>query len=225
MSLGRGTAAAQELANIVDRVEWLAAQRKQISEDISAVMSEGKAKGFNLKGIRNVIRKRAQKPHDRQEEESILDLYLHALGMESETPLHRHVEAMTVDTAAREEVIEALKAFVPDNGSITVEAGGKPVQLTRDADGKVSVHDVVERPKEERGSNRTPGAKEPAPLREPPPDCSEDDAELLGRAAFKDNVAITKNPFPFGDKRRPRWDLGWRLESGSDGMGPDRKGP
>lgn len=42
---------------------------------------------------------------------------------------------------------------------------------------------------------------------------------MLGAQAFKDNVAIVKNPFPFGDGRRPRWDEGWRRASGTDGMG------
>jgi hypothetical protein len=48
-------------------------------------------------------------------------------------------------------------------------------------------------------------------------------AELLGREAFKADEPIIKNPFPFGDERRPRWDEGWRKESGTDGMGPSKK--
>ena len=28
------------------------------------------------------------------------------------------------------------------------------------------------------------------------------------------------NPFPWDDKRRRKWDEGWREEDGGDGMGP-----
>lgn len=47
-----------------------------------------------------------------------------------------------------------------------------------------------------------------------------DDAEALGREAYLAGEEIVANPFPFGDPCRPRWDKGWRDESGGDGMGP-----
>jgi|SRR5581483_10732244 len=44
-------------------------------------------------------------------------------------------------------------------------------------------------------------------------------AEALGGDAFREGAAIVKNPFPFADPRRARWDKGWRAAAGSDGMG------
>jgi hypothetical protein len=44
---------------------------------------------------------------------------------------------------------------------------------------------------------------------------------MLGGEAFAANQPIIVNPFPFGDGRRAKWDLGWRKASGTDGMGPD----
>lgn len=44
-------------------------------------------------------------------------------------------------------------------------------------------------------------------------------AEELGRKSAWEGRSIIDNPFAFGDARRPRFDEGYRKESGSDGMG------
>ena len=121
---------------------------------------------------------------------------------------------MSVDITARESVIEAMKKFVPAGGSIVIEAGGAPVRLVRDADGNVSVTEVIEKPVE-RGEPSSTKAKAPKP---DVPKADDDGAELLGRKAYKEDAPIISNPFPFGDSRRGRWDQGWRDESGGDGM-------
>lgn len=219
---GRNTAAGKELMSIVERVESVIAAKQTMTDDIAAILAEAKHRGYVPKAIRHVIKVRAMKPHDRQESEAIIATYLHALGDEAESPLFRHVNQMAVDVTSREEVAEALKSLVPSNGSIIVEAGGKGVKLTRDKDGHVETHDL---------STPWPaatGGQAPAPGRPSRPtakpaeaaDVDGDGAEALGREAFRANEPVIRNPFPFGDDRRPRWDLGWRLESGSDGMGP-----
>lgn len=82
---------------------------------------------------------------------------------------------------------------------------------------EVSASEVVEAaPKK-----TTPRAPQPETKREPPPDVDADGAEALGRQFAKENRAIIDNPFPFGDTRRPRFDAGWRKETGSDGMGQE----
>jgi uncharacterized protein (UPF0335 family) len=214
--IGHNTESGQQLQTYVERVERLRTEKKQITTDEAAVLAEAKANGFVPSAIKHVCKVRAMKPQDRQEAEAIIDTYMHAMGMAMDTPLFRHVSTMTVDRTSRDSVIEALKAFVPDNGSIVVEAGGKPVKLTRDRDGNVTVVDVVEqKPRPSTSSTVTPN-------RPDPPSCDADGAEDLGRSSFKANEPIISNPFPFGDARRGRWDAGWRKESGGDGMGPDR---
>ncbi|HZT52354.1 MAG TPA: DUF2312 domain-containing protein [Stellaceae bacterium] len=217
--VGQNTVSGQLLAAFVERIESVRAEKKQLGETESAIFAEAKAAGFATEAIRTVVKLRAMKPHARQEAEALRDQYLHALGMLPELPLFRQVGLINVDIKTRESVIEALKAFVPEKGSITIEAGGKPVRLTRDKGGEVSVSEVVEMP--------VPAAATPAtaPRREKPPvpDVDEAGAEALGRGAFKENAPVISNPFPFGDPRRARWDEGWRKESGTDGMGPERK--
>lgn len=217
MMLGRNTPSAELLGGFVERVETLRAEKKQLSEAESAVLAEAKAAGFVPGAIRAVIKIRATKPSQLEEAEAILDSYRHALGMAADTPLFRHVNLMKVDTASREQVIEALKTFTPQNGSIIVEAGGQPVRLTRLEDGSVQVTDWTPPKAQVRPEGATPTARP----KEPAPDVDLDGAEALGAEAFKNDRPIIANPFPFGDARRMRWDLGWRKASGSDGMGGD----
>lgn len=216
MAMGKNSLSGELLRGFVERVENIEGQRKSLADDIGVVMAEAKKEGLVPNAIRHVIKLRKMKPSLRQEAETLIDSYLHSLGMATDTPLFRQVGLMNVDITARDQVIETMKKFVPANGSITVEAGGAPVRLTRDAEGNVTVTEVVEKPlgdaKPEAGKSRR-GAPKPDV-----PDVDGDGAETLGRKAFKDDVPIINNPFPFGDARRARWDKGWRDEGGGDGM-------
>lgn len=217
MSLGLNTESGQALGRFIERIESIRAQKKQASQDENLVMAEAKSAGFLPAAIRVVLKRRAMKPHDLQEADSVIQTYEHALGMAMDTPLFRQVGLMSVDKASRDEVIEALKLLVPENGSITVEAGGRPVKLTRSETGEVTATEVVPPPPPAPSSE---GSVRGVAERLPPPDVDADGAEQLGREAFGQNTPIIGNPFPFGDARRPRWDAGWRKASGGDGMGP-----
>lgn len=78
---GSGTAASRQLQSFIERVERLNEEKKGISDDISEVFAEAKGQGFDTKVMRKVIAIRKIDPAVRQEEEALLDLYLHALGM------------------------------------------------------------------------------------------------------------------------------------------------
>lgn len=213
----KNTVSGEQLRAYVERVERIRDEKKSLGDDEKAIMAEAKSAGFVPKIISHCIKIRAAKPSDVQEAEALRDMYLSALGMLPEPPLFRSIGLMSIDIAAKEQVVEALKKFVPENGSIVIEAGGTPIRLTRDKEGNVSQSDVVDIQAADRSAT-SPG--KPAAKGAPPPDVDADGAEALGRQAAKDDLAIIKNPFPFGDSRRPRWDLGWRKESGGDGMGP-----
>lgn len=219
MTLGTNNEAAARLASFIQRIERVRAEKKQLGLDEGSILAEAKSAGYNGGALKAVLKIRGMKPHERQEAEAILDTYLHAMGMASEPPLFRRIGLLGADIASRDSVVEAMKALVPEMGSITVETkDGKPVRLAREKDGTVTVTDVVERP-----AGPTPEAgPRPRPAKADVPDVDADGAEALGRMAFKANTAIIANPFPFGDARRGRWDAGWRKESGGDGMGPDR---
>jgi uncharacterized protein (UPF0335 family) len=75
------TIAAGQLKSIVERIERLEADKKEIAEDVKEVYGEAKANGFQTGIIRKVIALRKRTAAERAEESAILDLYLQALGM------------------------------------------------------------------------------------------------------------------------------------------------
>ena len=76
-----GGVTAAQLRAIVDRIERLEEEKKALAEDIKEVYAEAKGNGFDTKILRKVIALRKRDLAERQEEETILDLYLQALGM------------------------------------------------------------------------------------------------------------------------------------------------
>lgn len=217
-AIGKNTIGGELLRGFVERVEHEKEQIKIHNDNIGVIMAEAKAANIVPAGVRYIVKKRKMKPSERAEAEALEDMYLHSMGMAADNPLFRAVGLMAVDITTRESVVEAMKKFVPANGSITIDAGGVPVRLTRDADGNVTVTEIVEKPVE-TGKPGKSGKTGPAKVETP--DVDGDGAERLGREAHKKDVPIIGNPFPFGDARRPRWDKGWRDESGGDGMGPE----
>lgn len=78
---GAGAVSALQLRSIIERVERLEEEKREVAEQITEVMSEAKGNGFDVKTIRAVIALRKKKPEQRSEEEAMLDLYMTALGM------------------------------------------------------------------------------------------------------------------------------------------------
>jgi uncharacterized protein (UPF0335 family) len=73
--------AADELRLLIERIERLNEDKKAVSEDINNVYSEAKARGYDAKIMRQVIKLRAMDSHERQEFEAVLETYAAALGM------------------------------------------------------------------------------------------------------------------------------------------------
>jgi uncharacterized protein (UPF0335 family) len=79
-------ATQNQLRQFVEQIERLEEEKKALADDIRDKFAEAKAVGFDIKALRQVIRLRKKSKTDRQEEEAILDTYLHALGMLDDTP-------------------------------------------------------------------------------------------------------------------------------------------
>jgi|GEM_PF-96466 len=73
-------AAQTRLRTIVERIERLEEDKAGIMADISEVYTEAKGEGFDVKILRKVIRLRKMDKTKRDEEETILDLYMTAIG-------------------------------------------------------------------------------------------------------------------------------------------------
>lgn len=70
-----------QLASIISRIEKLEEEKATIAGDIKEVYAEAKANGFDTKILRAVIRLRKKAADEREEEQSMLELYMAALGM------------------------------------------------------------------------------------------------------------------------------------------------
>jgi uncharacterized protein (UPF0335 family) len=73
--------AKDQLKAVVERIERLEAEKKAIADDIRDVYAEAKGNGYDVKALRTVIRLRKQDQAERQEQEAVLETYMHALGM------------------------------------------------------------------------------------------------------------------------------------------------
>ena len=66
---------------IVERIERLEEEKKEVADQIKEVYAEAKGNGFDAKVLRKIVSLRKKPAEEREEEEAILDLYLSALGM------------------------------------------------------------------------------------------------------------------------------------------------
>lgn len=69
-----------KLRAYVARLENLDAEKAEVEAQIKDVYADAKALGFDTKALRVVIARRKKDQKTLQEEEMMLDLYLHALG-------------------------------------------------------------------------------------------------------------------------------------------------
>jgi len=73
--------AKEHLKAFIERIERLEEEKKTITDDVRDVYAEAKANGFDAKALREIVRIRKQDADERREHETILETYMHALGM------------------------------------------------------------------------------------------------------------------------------------------------
>jgi uncharacterized protein (UPF0335 family) len=71
--------AGNQLRAFVERIEHIEEEIKALSEGKKEIFDEAKGEGYDVKILKEVIRLRKQDKKDRDEHESLLDLYLHAI--------------------------------------------------------------------------------------------------------------------------------------------------
>jgi len=78
------TVNGSHLRAFIERIEHLEEEKRTIADDIKEVYAECKGTGFDVKIIRKIVAIRRQEVNKRKEEAEILDLYLTALGMQTD---------------------------------------------------------------------------------------------------------------------------------------------
>jgi uncharacterized protein (UPF0335 family) len=87
-----------QLKAFIERIERLEDEKAAISGDIKDVYAEAKGVGFDPKIMKKAVALRKQDKAKRDEEKTILQLYMEALGDFVDTPLGKAaVEAATAD--------------------------------------------------------------------------------------------------------------------------------
>ncbi len=74
-----GGIAGDQLRAIVERIERVEEEIKSLNDDKKEIYLEAKGNGFDVKILREVIRLRKQDQKERDEKETLLEVYLHAL--------------------------------------------------------------------------------------------------------------------------------------------------
>jgi len=74
------------IRSFVERVEQLDAELQELNESKKEVFSEAKAEGFDVKILKEIIKLRKQDQDERDERDTLLDLYMRAMDTSEPEP-------------------------------------------------------------------------------------------------------------------------------------------
>ena len=77
-----GGISGDRLRSYIERIERLEAEKTALTSDIREIFSEAKGNGFDIKIMRQIVRLRRMDRQDRLEQEELLAIYQHAIGMD-----------------------------------------------------------------------------------------------------------------------------------------------
>jgi uncharacterized protein (UPF0335 family) len=76
---GSGDVAGDQLRALVERIEQVEEEIRELTEAKKEIYLEAKGNGFDVKVLREVVKVRKQDQKEREEHETLLDVYLRAL--------------------------------------------------------------------------------------------------------------------------------------------------
>ena len=79
--------AGDRIRSFVERIEQLEIELQELNEQKKEVFSEAKGEGFDVKIIKEIIKLRKQDPEERDEHETLLDVYMRAMETEAGEPV------------------------------------------------------------------------------------------------------------------------------------------
>ena len=94
-----GGIAAEALTQYVARIERLNEEKQALSNDIKDVFAEAKSIGFDVKILRNVIKRRKLTKSDLEEFDSLIDIYERAIA---NTPIEEAIANTPIEKAISE---------------------------------------------------------------------------------------------------------------------------
>lgn len=85
-----------QIASIVQRIEKMEDEKTSISIDISEIYKEAKGNGYDVKILKKVVAERKKPQHQREQTQTIFDLYMNAIEGFEETPLGKHAATVEI---------------------------------------------------------------------------------------------------------------------------------
>jgi len=79
--------AGDRIRSIIERVERLEEEIKDLMEAKKEVFAEAKGEGLDVKVLKEILKIRKQDKDERDEQETLLDVYLRAMDAPSSAPL------------------------------------------------------------------------------------------------------------------------------------------
>lgn len=102
-----GGVSGAQLRQFIERIERLEEEKSNLAQDIREVFAEAKSEGFDAKVMRQILKIRKMDTDERAEQEEILTIYMHALGMMHSLEQADSPDESTLDTAAKDDVSQA----------------------------------------------------------------------------------------------------------------------
>ena len=77
--LKRGAISGDRIRSFIERIEHIDEEIRGLNEEKKEAFAEAKGEGFDVKVLREILRLRKLDREDREEHESLVDLYLRAM--------------------------------------------------------------------------------------------------------------------------------------------------
>jgi uncharacterized protein (UPF0335 family) len=78
--------AGDRIRSFVERIEQIETELTELTEAKKEIFSEAKGEGFDVKVLKEIIKLRKQDQDERDEHESLLDVYMRAMDETAPTP-------------------------------------------------------------------------------------------------------------------------------------------
>jgi uncharacterized protein (UPF0335 family) len=78
--------AGDRIRSFVERIEQIEAELKELTEAKKEIFSEAKGEGFDVKVLKEIIKLRKQDQDERDEHDTLLDVYMRAMDETAPIP-------------------------------------------------------------------------------------------------------------------------------------------
>jgi uncharacterized protein (UPF0335 family) len=79
--------AGDRIRSFVERIEQIETELKELTEAKKEIFSEAKGEGFDVKVLKEIIKLRKQDQEERDEHDTLLDVYMRAMGEAGSAPV------------------------------------------------------------------------------------------------------------------------------------------